>query len=242
MSWYCGIFALALSLFLNTILLSQQWAGPAALDSICADHTAQSRSPISDAIDISYQTVTFNGSFVHESLYTQPPSDAVELAWDDLGTDLRLSNLPEDTAELYGLDPGHLKVKTEQGGGYPVLFEFHHHLHCLNLLRKTSWFNFNHYNATQIEGFQDGEAMVRKHVGHCINQLRQVIMCNPDMAVIGQIWVEDIDGQYVNFFAQKHRFKNWDAIQRKAKELQVPEGTKLMVRLQEGDLRIPTIP
>ena len=48
----------------------------------------------------------------------------------DIVTD-RLSTIREDEAELYGLNPGHLKMKPEQGGGFPVLFEFHHHLHCL---------------------------------------------------------------------------------------------------------------
>lgn len=89
--------------------------------------------------------------------------------------------IPEDKAQRYGIDTGLLKVKPENGGGYPVLFEFQHHLHCLvanllaslrfdltlfqNLLRQTSWFNFQHYNATQVEGYQDGEEMVRKHIG-----------------------------------------------------------------------------
>lgn len=123
-----------------------------------------------------------------------------------------------------------------------MLFEFHHHLHCLNMLRQTSFFNFAHYNATQKNGYQDGEEMMRKHIGHCINQLRQVIMCNPDMGMLGQVWVDDMQEPYVKFDGTKHMCKNWDAIREKAKKLQVPEGSKVKVRLRGGDLHIPRVP
>lgn len=134
-----------------------------------------------------------------------------------------------------------------------------------NLLRQTSWFNFAHYNATQKDGYQDGEEMVRKHVGelsssaslllplrpfithisrpgHCINQLRQVIQCNPDMEVFGQVWVEEVDGPFVNFNASTHKCKNWDAIKQKAMDLQIPKDEKLWVRWREGDIRLAKIP
>lgn len=163
--WYCSALVFGISIFLNVIWLAQCWSQASSLDTVCNDHTSQSHSPISDEIDITYDTVKFDGSFWNESIYTRAPSKEVEESWDALGSDLRHHVIPEDQAERYGLDPGHLKLKPEQGGGFPVMFEFHHHLHCLNLLRKTSYFNFEHYNATQTEGFQDGEAMVRKHIG-----------------------------------------------------------------------------
>lgn len=78
-------------------------------------------------------------------------------------------------------------------------------------------------------------------IGHCINQLRQVIMCQPDLGVFGQIWVDPIHRPFVNF-NNEHKCKNYDAIKRKAIELQVPKDEKLIVRLQDGDIRVAEIP
>ena len=77
--------------------------------------------------------------------------------------------------------------------------------------------------------------------GHCINQLRQVIMCKADLGVFGQVWVDKIEQPFVDFNT-KHKCKNYDVIQRKAEEFQIAEGEKLMLRLQDGDIRLPEIP
>lgn len=127
---YCALFVFGLSLFLNIIWLAQRF-GSQTTGNFCNAFTTLHKSPITDQINIEYAPATFDGSFRQESIYTQRPSPAVEHAWDDLGIHLRHTVIPEDQAEYYGLDPGHLKVKPEQGGGFPVLFEFHHHLHCL---------------------------------------------------------------------------------------------------------------
>ena len=66
-------------------------------------------------------------------------------------------------------------------------------------------------------------------------------MCQPDLGVFGQLWVEPIDGPFVNFNTE-HKCKNYDAIVQKAMELQVPEDEKLIVRLQDGDIRLAEIP
>ena len=77
--------------------------------------------------------------------------------------------------------------------------------------------------------------------GHCINQLRQVIMCKADLGVFGQVWVDKIEQPFVDFNT-KHMCKNYATIQRKAEEFQIAEGEKLMLRLQDGDIRLPEIP
>lgn len=67
-------------------------------------------------------------------------------------------------------------------------------------------------------------------------------MCNPDMGLLGQVWVDDIQGPFVSFNNTRHKCKNWDAISKAASELQVPEGTKPKVRLRNGDKHIPSVP
>jgi hypothetical protein len=82
----------------------------------------------------------------------------------------------------------------------------------------------------------------RMVIGHCINQLRQVIMCNPDTGMLGQVWVEDMQESYVKFNDTRHKCKNWSVIKEAAEQMQVPEGTKVKVSLREGDVRIASVP
>ena len=42
-------------------------------------------SPITTELNVHYDTITFNGSFLHETIYRQPPSQEVDAAWDALG-------------------------------------------------------------------------------------------------------------------------------------------------------------
>jgi hypothetical protein len=66
-------------------------------------------------------------------------------------------------------------------------------------------------------------------------------MCNADTGALGQIWVEGRERPAIDFNT-KHKCKNFDAILETAKKLQSPEGTRLLVRKQEGDIVVSEIP
>ena len=76
--------------------------------------------------------------------------------------------IPEDNLDdiaRFGLDPGMVKRKPSQGGGFVVEAEGLHHLHCLNLVRQAVWFNYDYYKAQGGGPFKNEDNILRKHVG-----------------------------------------------------------------------------
>lgn len=107
--------------------------------------------------------------------------------------------VPESEGHRYGLNPGHAKIDPKYGGGFPTLFQFEHDLHCLNFMRQALWWNYQFY-ADKGEGpFANGPEIVEKHVGHCMDMLRQAIMCKPDLQVFGQYWIGETERPFVDF-------------------------------------------
>jgi hypothetical protein len=139
------------------------------LDRICSSYTEQYRksnvlrmmaghklnisaSPVLDALDITYDTVQFNGSFSKETIYRKLAGTGYEVdqAWIALGVDCK-SLMQKDSYELeddqntvdhpisiaaergvkYGLNIGQVKLDKESGGGFVAYVEVMHHLHCL---------------------------------------------------------------------------------------------------------------
>jgi len=104
-----------------------------------------------DNIDIKWSVQSVNGSFSKQTIYRQPASPEVDKAWSDIGAYLQPFAIPEDRAAEFGLHPGQVKRIPELGGGYVALLESPHHLHCLNLLRQGSHFDFNYYRAEALQ-------------------------------------------------------------------------------------------
>ena len=80
-----------------------------------------------------------------------------------------------------------------------------HQLHCLNLLRKALFFNHEYYSANshashpgglgEFREFRDPLAYQRAHVNHCVDALRERIMCAADSDVLPYYW-RDRQGEY----------------------------------------------
>ena len=74
---------LALSLLLQTHSNCH-----ASTPSVCHQ---EETSPILDDITIKYHSQTFNGSFVHTTIYRQDASPAVDAAWEALGVNCKMT-------------------------------------------------------------------------------------------------------------------------------------------------------
>lgn len=115
-----------------------------------------------------------------------PPSPEIDAEWVRIGlgtpairlfdSDLALLNksTPEDP-----MRPLH-RIPEEYGGGYIGMLEVFHLLHCLDSIRKATWPEY--YRETWEK--QGGERVVRVHNDHCIDMLREVIMCQADVTPI----------------------------------------------------------
>lgn len=96
---------------------------------------------------------------------------------------------------LQSFDPT-TKPSKSVNGHYYATVEVYHQLHCLDITRKFIW--RDHYK--HVDTFQDPPEMVWEHVGkinvfktwyftdklidHCIDLLRQVLMCNGEVGLI----------------------------------------------------------
>jgi hypothetical protein len=107
----------------------------------------------------------------------------VDAAWKSLGVDCKLfcfstsvichvltfvpdraARVPFDVAAQSGLASDQVKIKEKYGGGYPANVEGLHHLHCLNLLRKSLAWNFEHYRKEGLGPFSNDANILKYHV------------------------------------------------------------------------------
>jgi len=221
--------------------LGQNWRpDPAAF---CARLTSR-YSPIIKKPGLQYNTVQYNGSFFKLTAFRQDAGPEVDAAWQSLGVDYRALRVPADEAAASGLSPDQVKINQKYGGGYPANVEGLHHLHCLNLLRQSLYYNFDYYHALGKGAFQNNDVVLKNHVTHCLDILRQQLMCGVDVGMLGQVWWDPKAPKSFVDFNTKHVCRNFDEIRQWAEERQLPEKAPadFLEPPKEGDLIYDTIP
>lgn len=139
--------------------------------------------------------------------------------------------VPIAQGPAYGISDDHVVVPSDAPGtkgasGYAVDMEAMHQLHCLNLIRKGQFFNHAHYSAPQrlserpSWAFRDPDANIKAHINHCIDALRERIMCAADHEVLPYYWRTN-DGLTISDFAVERQCKNFDSVRRWAEEHQI---------------------
>lgn len=89
-----------------------------------------------------------------------------------------------------------VELDEDNGGGYMGTLELFHQLHCLNQLRR--WTYWGYYSP--IDPFFATRADHRReHVDHCIDVIRLALMCNADTNLILFHWIKDIEVPSPNF-------------------------------------------
>ncbi|WPH00671.1 Hypothetical protein R9X50_00350100 [Acrodontium crateriforme] len=127
-------------------------------------------------------------SFNHSTIYRGPPTPEREQAWDELW---HYPGMPVSAAGLAALnktnDGEHVQINGSNPAAptYGSLVQVFHQLHCLDMIRKYTWYLTGHYH-------QDDESIEypwdfvnpvagRMHVDHCIEELRIDLMCSGDI-------------------------------------------------------------
>lgn len=181
-------------------------------------------APILDDIPLTYSLTKFNGSFLHENIYRQSASPVVDSAWEALGINYRSLRVSASLASKSGLSSSQVQISPKYGRGYPANVEGLHHLHCLNLLRQSLWYNYEYYHALGHGAFKNEEFIVKKHVSHCLDILRQQLMCTVDVGVLGQVWVHKDKPEAFTDFNTGHMCRDFESVRRWAEERQMPEN------------------
>ncbi|TDZ74329.1 Cyclochlorotine biosynthesis protein O [Colletotrichum trifolii] len=132
--------------------------------------------------------------------YEGRPTDKSNQAWADLVqlgstsiTEQERSRLPFETA------PNVLK-----NGEYVIGLQVFHQLHCLMSLREQVW------HPTPFK-WENGEERTwwELHLDHCLEALRESIVCNADMTPLRYMWDEE-ESLYMLTLPQQYKCKNWD--------------------------------
>ncbi|KAF4550971.1 Hypothetical protein D9617_15g043250 [Elsinoe fawcettii] len=172
-------------------------------------------SPIADGIDQSAQTVQWNGSIFKPNIYRGDASHAVDEAWRALGTHLSPFMISEADAAKVGVPADAIRASEQYGGGYVVLGEAFHQLHCLDIMRKSLYWNFEHYSSEGHRPFDRPYHHVKMHITHCMDIIRQRLMCTADTGVISQIWVQTPEAPSPTrhpMFSDTHKCRNYDKV------------------------------
>ncbi|KAJ6091962.1 hypothetical protein N7467_003931 [Penicillium canescens] len=207
-------------LFLVGCVFGFYWRGD--LNSLCSRHVSQ-YSTVMREVGIEYSLQEFNGSLLKENVFRQDAGPEVDAAWESLGVNYRGVRVSAEDAEESGLAADQVKIKKKYGGGFPANVEGLHHLHCLNLLRQSLYYNYDYYHEMGEGPFVNNDYIVRRHVSHCLDILRQELMCTVDSGVLGQIWIYPENPEPYVDFNTKHRCKNFDAVRRWAEANQLPQ-------------------
>ncbi|KAJ5772116.1 hypothetical protein N7520_002645 [Penicillium odoratum] len=145
--------------------------------------------PAIEAIEL--ETVRFTGDLlidpngtiyrnIEGKQYVREPSPDIDSAWRDIirGTGVDLTTSDAERAGVIG------KTYQKSSGHYLAGMHIFHELHCLNKLRKAS--HPDYYNDYDGESYD----YWRQHLDHCIDSLRQTLMCNGDISLVTVDWIE----------------------------------------------------
>ncbi|QPH12467.1 hypothetical protein C2857_004664 [Epichloe festucae Fl1] len=132
------------------------------------------------------------------SPFKGPPRSELDEAWDKL---LGPSSVRVSKATLERIN--RTSVPLRDGSGYMAGLDVYHQLHCLRYVRR--YLHQDYYNMTK-------EKNLGQHIDHCLESLRQYIMCNADVSLLTFDWIPNFHKPWPNFRIV-HECANWEAIE-----------------------------
>ncbi|KAK0391013.1 hypothetical protein NLU13_0515 [Sarocladium strictum] len=144
--------------------------------------------------------------------YVGPPSQEIDDAWKELMQPQILALSDEEAGEMKDLS-----IKNDFGKRIMSLYMYHT-LHCVNMVRKSLDFEYYYENHTEKMGDD-----YRGHVYHCLDDIRQNIMCQGDLTPVPFYW-DDIMRWPVGNTSQPHTCRNLDSIREWAMARRVGKG------------------
>ncbi|TCD64869.1 hypothetical protein EIP91_003535 [Steccherinum ochraceum] len=163
-------------------------------------------SPAQEVLE--YQPKTFSMGFGKtKTIYQGEPSQEVDKAWNDLYNNFGLSKIPKEQARL--LPNKTLPIPGDEQY-YAIGLAVFHQLHCLNILRQGLYPEHYRDPVTGAIGNIPAEDWP-DHVSHCIDNLRQSLMCAADISLVVWQWVEE-DNRASIMMNTVHSCRNYDKI------------------------------
>ncbi|KZS87708.1 hypothetical protein SISNIDRAFT_535241 [Sistotremastrum niveocremeum HHB9708] len=160
------------------------------------------------------------------SIFYGPPTDETDQAWQALLQN-GVSRIPRHQAAL-------LPNRTEQIPGdedhYVVALDVFHQLHCLNVIRKA--LSPQRYQPPNNVLIDTGDGLIAfDHVDHCVNSIRESLMCNADISV--NVWQWDAKRKRsIPRLDVLHTCKNWEGIAGWAHENNLTAGLNTRIHVE----------
>ncbi|KAJ4297957.1 hypothetical protein N0V90_005856 [Kalmusia sp. IMI 367209] len=168
-------------------------------------------SPAHEAVRFRKQS--FDAELVIESDYIGDPTPATDHAWHVL---LGNMNIAVPASDLQKINTKSIQVPGEPGM-YIAGLSVYHELHCLKRLRQHTWIDVYFPNQTAEDA-----RLQRLHTDHCIDVLRQAILCRADVSLFTLQWSENSTAPRADF-SHEHQCVDWEALDAWAGERAVPE-------------------
>ncbi|GAW23803.1 hypothetical protein ANO14919_133800 [Xylariales sp. No.14919] len=183
------------------------------------DPTLQLFSPANDIVE--YEHHVFDRSRGEDKTPFQGwPSDEIDKTWQDAYIAGMLTTVDHDTAKQLPEETERLPVPGREDE-YLVTLDVFHQMHCLDIVRMALYPKRYDKSFYLANGTIDYCKWL--HVDHCIDQLRQALLCNSDVSVVYYKWSDVVEGirPMVN---NQHTCRNYDKVLEWAKERNVGEG------------------
>jgi hypothetical protein len=139
-------------------------------------------------------------------IYRLAPSPEVDAAWNRIAAADGIYAMSASDVALAGKNP-ELAVDAPASWGFPPgkskMFgiEGFHLLHCLNTVRKSLINTYDYYWGEEY-GFAP-PAVFARHLNHCVEMLRQHLMCHTDLEPFTFNWRVGQTKPYADFSIQK---------------------------------------
>ncbi|KAL6832776.1 tat pathway signal sequence [Trichoderma camerunense] len=153
----------------------------------------------------------FNGSLFKRSAYSGPPTPEMDQTWGrftEAGSSMLVKITEEDAraSTSYPLKTA-VHLNETQNIGYMASLGFFHQIHCLNMLRKFIYLDY--YKETQPDWYT--QPYLQGHADHCVDMLRESIMCHGDTTLIVYHWINGY-ADPVPDFSTMHTCRDPEAI------------------------------
>ncbi|CZR52525.1 uncharacterized protein PAC_02402 [Phialocephala subalpina] len=142
----------------------------------------------------------------NEPMYVGPPSDRIDEAWDELLVGRYFTVTEGEAESTFGKPHG---LHNHKNLGYLIGLDVFHTLHCVDQLRKM--LDRDYYFKGKMP-YPD-----RGHRDHCLDHIRQELMCHADLTPIPVIWYEGHGRSFVQSDVV-HTCRNWGVVREYVKE------------------------
>ncbi|KAI8633234.1 hypothetical protein F5Y19DRAFT_490409 [Xylariaceae sp. FL1651] len=131
--------------------------------------------------------------------YVGNPSPEIDAAWEHL--------IFGEAIDLKGDEAKTIEGTTfQKSDGWWVLgLEVFHHLHCLNMVRKALHLDYYGINEDSMERYNT-------HIEHCIDSIRQALMCTSDITPWPVEWNTRYHRPRPNFITAPHTCRNFEKL------------------------------